>query len=428
MDTIFALSTAPGRAGVSIIRVSGPDVRDVMTTYCGRALRPRTAELCRVRDLDGQAIDEAVCIFFEGPNSFSGEDVLELHLHGSIAVIDRMMSLLGQFEGCRPAAAGEFTRRALSNGKMDLIEVEGLSDLIDAETEQQRLQARASLSGAFQAFVFEMREDLVRSAALLEASIDFADEEVPEDVSAEVVALLNKTLAKIDHELNGFKFAERVRSGFEVAIVGAPNAGKSTLLNALAGREAAITSEYAGTTRDIVEVRMDIDGIPVTLLDTAGLRDTNDPVEAIGVSKALERAADADIRVFLLDNNNGDIFRPQEGDIVRMAKGDENGLVEGSISGLTGFGLDALMEDLAFELRSRVSKAGLSNRRRHEDAMRSAQERLVVAVSEVSFGQDRYDIAAEEIRRALYKLDALVGRVDVENLLDVIFSSFCVGK
>ena len=427
MDTIFALATAPGRSGVAVIRVSGPKSRSVAVAVCGMDLKNRHATFCAVKDLQGEVIDDGVCIFFDGPNSFTGEDVLELQVHGSIAVVDRLLAVLGNLDNCRVAEAGEFTRRALSNGKMDLIEVEGLSDLIEAETELQRLQARRSTSGDFRALVDRLRDHIVRAAALLEASIDFADEDVPEDVSGEVIDLLNSVLSDLAEQQTGFQAAERLREGFEIAIVGEPNVGKSTLLNRLAGRDAAITSSMAGTTRDVIEVRMDLEGIPVTLLDTAGLRTTEDPVESIGVEIALRRAKEADLRLTLINSDGSLPIDIQRGDIVRQTKSDLGGTVNG-ISAKTGAGIDQLIEDMVEELRGRVAFAGLANRRRHFDAISKADNCLRKGREFVARGQEKYDVAAEEIRQAAYDLDVLVGRVDVEHVLDVVFRNFCIGK
>ena len=301
MDTIFALASARGKAGVAVVRISGPLSHDVVAKLC--VLPPVRQAALRRLTWQGEMLDEA----FGGAvrlwrRVLPERSSAELHLHGSSAVVARVLRALGSVDGLRLAEAGEFTRRALENGKLDLAQVEGLADLIDAETEAQRKQALRVLSGVLGQRVEAWRVDLVRAAALIEATIDFADEDVPVDVSPEVTALISGLLVQLQAELHGARAAERVRDGFEVAIVGAPNAGKSTLLNALAGRDAAITSEIAGTTRDVIEVRMDIAGLSVTLLDTAGLRASDDAVEQIGVARGLERARAADLRVFLLDD------------------------------------------------------------------------------------------------------------------------------
>ena len=315
MDTIFALASAQGKAGVAIVRVSGPLAHDACTQLCGRGVPPRGTILRVLRDEMGEPLDQALVLSFSAPNSFTGENVVEFQTHGSIAVVTAVLDSLSKINGLRLAEPGEFTRRALENGKLDLSQVEGLADLIDAETEAQRKQAHAVLSGGLGLLAERWRKDLIRAASLIEVTIDFADEDVPVDVTPEVTTLLSGVQLDLERECKGVVIAERIRHGFEVAIVGAPNVGKSTLLNALAGREAAITSEYAGTTRDVIEVRMDLGGLPVTLLDTAGLRETTDHVEGMGISLARKRAEEADMRVFLVESDEEMDVKMQTGDI-----------------------------------------------------------------------------------------------------------------
>ena len=427
MDTIFALATAQGRAGVAVIRISGPSAFDVAHALIGDVPQPRYAALRKVQDASGEVIDEALALSFTAPASFTGEDVVELHLHGSPAIARAVLQRLGQLDA-RPAEPGEFTRRALENDKMDLLQVEALGDLISAETEAQRRQAMRGYDGAFTARIDGWRTDLIRAAALIEATIDFADEDVPVDVSPEVSELLQSVLTAIGAELSGFQAAERVRSGFEVAIVGPPNAGKSTLLNALARREAAITSHHAGTTRDVIEVQMDLGGIPVTLLDTAGLRDTDDDVEAEGVARAIARAKAADIRVFLSDDDTSLPLDPLPDDVILAPKADLRTDDKPSVSGKTGTGVQSLMDRLTEILSDRASGAGLATQERHRIALQSAVNDLTAAIEKVAKGPDLYDIAAEDIRVATRALAVLIGRVDVEHLLDEVFSSFCLGK
>jgi len=428
MDTVYALATAQGRAGVAVIRVSGPQAHAACLALCGDVPTARRATVRLLRDSENLQLDESLVLVFESGASFTGEDVVEFHLHGSIAVVNAVLRCLADIEGLRPAEPGEFTRRALENGRLDLAQVEGLADLIDAETEAQRRQALRVLSGDLGKLAEGWRRDLIRAAALLEATIDFADEDVPVDVTPEVNALVSRVRVALDHEAAGVKTAERVRSGFEVAIVGAPNVGKSTLLNALAGREAAITSEYAGTTRDIIEVRMDLGGLPVTLLDTAGLRDTSDVVEEIGINRAKQRAALADLRVFLVEQDVLPDLVPEPDDIVLRAKADLIEDKEGAVSGISGEGIDSLVESITQRLLSSLSGMGIATRERHRIAMMRAVAALDQAAMHLSFGPDLYDLAAEDLRQAIRALESLVGRVDVENLLDEIFSSFCVGK
>lgn len=428
MDTIFALATAHGKAGVAIVRISGPKAWEAGLLMCETLPAPRVAGLRLLSDRSGQRLDEALVLAFSNTSSFTGEYVLELHLHGSNAVVASVLHYLSEVPGLRMAEAGEFTRRALENGRLDLSQVEGLADLIDAETEAQRKQAQRVLSGDLGKRADEWRVDLIRAAALLEATIDFADEDVPTDVTPEVLQLITGVLKSLKLEILGVDIAERVRSGFEVAIIGAPNVGKSTLLNALAGRDAAITSEYAGTTRDIIEVRMDISGLPVTLLDTAGLRESDDFVEKIGIERAISRADGADIRVFLVEDGHSPKLTVRVGDIVLKAKGDLLANPNHAISGATGLGVSDLINTISKTLESRVASVGIATRERHRIAMK--QSTLVLSEAQAMLSGERapIDIVAEEIRTGIRALDALVGRVDVENLLDEIFTSFCIGK
>ncbi len=428
METVFALSSAEGKAGVAIVRVSGPDAYKSAQMLCGTLPQPRKASVRTLRAADGTLLDEALVILFDKNQSFTGDETVEFHLHGSPAIISSVLNSLSEIEGLFPARPGDFTRRALENGKLDLSQVEGLADLIDSETEAQRRQAIRVFQGEFADKTEGWRKKLIRAAALIEATIDFADEDVPTDVSPEVNSLIDDVMNEIQHEIAGVKVAERIRQGFEIAIVGAPNVGKSTLLNRIAGREAAITSEYAGTTRDVIEVRMDLGGLPVTFLDTAGLRETDDFVESIGIDRARERAQMADLCVFLKDTDQEPEFEPGSDDIVLVAKSDIQNIETNSISGKTGFGVSALLDRISVILKSRSSSAGLATRIRHQEAMLSGLKFLQVAKEYVNGGEDVAEFAAEEIRAAVRALDSLVGRIGVENLLDEIFASFCLGK
>lgn len=430
MDTIYALASARGKAGVAVIRISGSGAWSAVQTLVGDLPKPRHAALRRLR-ADGEVLDEALVLTFAERASFTGETSAELHLHGATATVAAVLSHLGTVPGLRLAEAGEFTRRALENGRLDLAQVEGLADLIEAETEAQRKQALRVLSGAVGRRAESWRRSLIRAAALIEATIDFADEDIPVNVTPEVLGLLNEIDQDLVAELSGFGAAERIREGFEVAIVGRPNAGKSTLLNALAGRDAAITSEVAGTTRDVIEVRMDIAGLAVTLLDTAGLRDTSDVVERIGVDRALQRARQADLRVFLIDGDEVPLLSPMPDDIVARAKADltMSGPQDGmAISGKTGQGLTELIEAISSRLVNQSAGAGLITRQRHKTAILAAIRAIESARNAIGHGPDRIEIAAEHLRQAVRALDSLVGRIDVEHLLDEIFASFCIGK
>ncbi len=428
MDTIYALASAQGRAGVSVIRISGPEAHSVARVLCTELPEERRAALRTLKTAKGDQIDQALVLRFDAPQSFTGEDTVEFQVHGSIAVVKSVLGALHETGMARLAEPGEFTRRALENEKLDLTQVEGLADLIDAETEAQRKQALRVLSGEMGERVERWRSDLIRAASLLEVTIDFADEDVPVDVSPEVATLLRGVSDDLARQIEGATVAERIRLGFEVAIVGAPNAGKSTLLNRLAGREAAITSEIAGTTRDVIEVRMDLEGLPVTFLDTAGLRESEDIIENIGIERAMERAAQADLRVHLKQDEEALPIKLEGDDIVLVAKVDVSDQKARGVSGKTGFGVDRLIKDISEILSQRSSMAGLATHERHRVAMTRAMQDISAAQVQVLQGAEMYDIAAEELRSAIRALESLVGRIDVENLLDEIFSSFCLGK
>lgn len=426
MDTIYAPATPPGKSGVAIVRVSGPRAHDAVRALCGDVPAPRRAALRILRDRSGEVIDEALVLVFEAGHSFTGEAAAEFQLHGSPAVVARVQAVLRDEVGLRLAEPGEFTRRALENDRLDLSQVEGLADLIDSETERQRAVAMRVFSGALRARVDAWKEALTESLALVTAAIDFADEDVDIDLGAQVTPVLERVRADLATEIAGVDAAERLRDGFEVAIVGLPNAGKSTLLNRLAGREAALTSEVAGTTRDVIEVRMDLAGLPVTLLDTAGLRDTDDRVEAMGVARARERAREADLRIFLRVGEE-EFPEWQEGDIVVRAKADLTEDPHG-VSGLTGAGVDRLLGLIVERLESRASLPVTATRERHRVAMAEAVAALERAVEELAAGETRLELAAEEIRTAVTALARLIGKVGVEDILGEIFSRFCLGK
>ncbi len=429
MDTIFALATARGKAGVAVVRVSGPQAHDAVVRFCGDVPSVRKASVRMVRDEDDAAIDEALVLIFEEGASFTGEPVAEFHLHGSMAIVARVLKRLGDMPGLRLADPGEFTRRALENERLDLSQVEGLGDLIEAETEAQRHQAMRVFSGALGAKVESWRADLVRAAALLEATIDFADEDVPIDVVPEVTELLDGVLRSVSQEVVGASASERIRDGFEVAIVGPPNVGKSTLLNRLAGRDAAITSEIAGTTRDVIEVRMDLGGLPVTILDTAGVRETDDTVESLGIDRTMQRAQDADLRIFLLaEEGEVPALEPINDDLVVLGKSDLRNAVTTGVSGLTGAGVDDLVVKIRCILELRVSGAGVVIRERHRIAMERSLLSLRTARTHLGAFGAAPEIVAEELRSAIIALESLVGRVDVEHILEDIFASFCIGK
>lgn len=432
MDTIFALATSPGKAGVAIVRLSGPQALAAAERLVG-VLPVHGRTLRKLRNQQGEILDEALVLTFAAGRSYTLEPVVEFHLHGSRAVTNAVLAVLGRNEGLRGAEAGEFTRRAFEGGRLDLAQVEGLADLIDAETEGQLRQAQRELSGALARRADGWRVALLRAGALVEATIDFVDEDVPVQVLPEVRTILAATLAELRAESAGSRMAERVRDGFEVAIVGAPNVGKSTLLNRLAGRDAAITSVFPGTTRDIVEVRMDLDGLPVILLDTAGLREALDEVEHIGIERARLRAAAADLRVHLVLPGQPLVLPVVAGDIIAVAQADL--VVNGAtlpdrlpVSGLTGQGLQELVAAISCRLSDKVAVVGVAVRERHRVAIDSAAMHLSEALVLLEATSPPIEILAHSLRAAMHALDVLVGRIDVEDILGEIFASFCIGK
>lgn len=426
MQTIFALATARGKAGVAVIRISGPDAFEVASQLVGALPDPGTFSLLDVLSASGEVLDRGLVLTFKAPASFTGEDVVELQLHGSVAIVRAVEDAIRATGLARIADAGEFTQRALLNDTLDLTQVEGLGRLIDAETEAQRKVAQASFLGGLSEKAEDWRGSMIRAAALLEASIDFADEDVPIDVVPEVVGLIDSLVRDLTAEIEGSIVAERLRVGFEVAILGAPNAGKSTLLNALAGRDIAITSEVAGTTRDVIEARLDVSGLPVTFLDTAGLRATEDTVEKIGVDRAIERALGADLRI-LLETNDW-VEEPLLADLIDFRYSAKIDLVGGvGVSGATGEGIPMLLRDVESVLASRMATVRTAITERQRGGIERASSSLGNAAAILSVSGE-LEIAAEHVRTALHALDSVIGRVDVENLLGEIFSRFCIGK
>lgn len=426
MDTIVALATARGRAGVAVVRVSGPGAWEVCERLAGRVPTTRRAALCQLRDEQGEPLDEALVLVFDAGGSFTGERVVEFQVHGSPAIISALIREILKVDGVRAAEAGEFTRRAFEAGKLSLTEVEGLADLLEAETEAQRKLAQRVFDGTANRLLESWRDDLLQSVAMLEASIDFSDEEIPTNLSEHVRAPLIRVQEAIRQQIAGSAASERIREGFEVAIVGAVNAGKSTLLNALAGREAAITSERAGTTRDVIEVSMDIGGLPVTLIDTAGLRETEDEVEKIGIERGQRRAEAADLRVYLKGSPDQEITPFSDMDIVILSKADLWKLP--GVSGKTGLGIGDLFAMIEDRLASRVASSSVFSRERHFDKLRHANSHLERALSGLAQGDMGWEIVSVDIRAAMGCLDGITGRIDVEDVLGKIFASFCIGK
>ena len=430
-DIIFALASAKGRAGVSVIRVSGKNSIFSIEKLLKNTLPVDNKCLRKIYDADDNIIDEVLILTFKEKASFTGDETVEIHCHGSTAVVTYILQTLSNIKNFRIADPGEFTRRALENGNLDLTQVEGLADLIESETEAQRRLAIRSMDGALSSKVQEWRKDLIRAVSLIEATIDFADEDIPTDVTPEVLGLINKTQSDIKSEIKGSFAAERIREGFEIAIVGPPNIGKSTLLNALAGRDAAITSDMAGTTRDVIEVKMDISGFAVTLLDTAGIRETTDKIEQIGVDRAKLRAKNADLRLFITNSGEPNDLKlnPEENDIVVIGKSD---LLNKSdilaISGKSGEGLDSLLKEISDKLSRLSIGAQTATRERHRISMIKAQRFLDAGKLLIEDNLELSELASSELHQGIQTLSSLIGSVGVEDLLDEIFSSFCLGK
>lgn len=447
-QTIFALSSGRAPTAIAIIRLSGSQARVAVESLCGKIPAPRMAQFATLRNENREPIDEGVVLWFPGPHSVTGEDVAEFQVHGGRAVIAAMFEALGKIDGLRPAEPGEFTRRAFENGKLDLTEAEGLDDLIHADTDRQRRQALRQLKGLLGNHARDWREQIIKASALVEAAIDFSDEgDVPDDLIGPAKERVKQLLAEIENALAAGKRGERLRDGLVVAIAGAPNVGKSTLMNALARRDVAIVSPYAGTTRDIIEVHLDLDGYPVTLIDTAGIHDTSDPIEQEGIRRAKARAADADLIFWLVDGRAGEaninpsvvewneavpndpdriwVIRNKLDDLMSSIVKTSDGQPIFSISAKNGRGLSELTDGLVRFASSHFDdEASLITRTRH----RALLQETVNALGHGLRMREEPELIAEELRIAIHSLGRLIGRVDVEDILDSIFRDFCIGK
>ncbi len=447
LDTIFALSSGAGKAGVAIIRISGPKVTSILEVFCGIVSPiPNKLTLKSIRNPDSNfEIDRGLVAFFEAPKSFTGEDLAEFQVHGSRAVIHEITTALGSLTAVRPAEPGEFTRRAFENGRMDLTEVEGLADLIDSETIAQRRQALRQMEGELGALYNEWRDRLIRFLAYAEAEIDFPDEDLPDGILAAIWPDLQVLKIEIEDHLRDDRRGERLRDGFRIVILGEPNVGKSSLLNLLARRDVAIVSDEEGTTRDVLEAHLDLEGFPVTFLDTAGLREDAGSVEKEGIRRALVQAETADMCVLLGDSRNFPdpgvlVDHLKEGDLLVWNKAD---LIEkgsepvGSsdagpfVSSKTGAGVDDLLSLLSERVSSEIGlgEGPAVTRARHRTALSQALDHFRGLENLRSTGADsEAELIAEELRRAAMEMGRLTGRVDVDDLLDVIFRDFCIGK
>jgi tRNA modification GTPase len=437
-QTIFALSSGRAPSAIGIVRVSGPEADTALETLCGFIPARRVATLVTLKQADGTAIDEGVALWFPKPNSATGEDTAEFQIHGGRAVIAAVFEALGKIPTLRPAEPGEFTRRAFENGKLDLTEAEGLDDLIHADTERQRRQALRQMKGLLGDKAERWRRDIIEASALIEAGIDFPDEgDVPHDLLTPAQKKIASLKNEIEETLAASAQSERLRDGLIVAIAGPPNAGKSTLLNRLARREVAIVSPYAGTTRDVIEVHLDLDGYPVTLLDTAGVRETSDPVEQEGVRRAQERARHADLVLWVSDASDDTSFVPEQGDDhapvwrvinkIDMGAGASTQPSRFAISAARGDGVNELVAALGAYAADYfgAGESALIGRARHRTLLRETADALARAERLAGQGDE---LVAEELRITIHSLGRLTGRVDVEDVLDAIFRDFCIGK
>lgn len=438
-DTIFAMATAPGRAGVAVLRVSGPRAGAIAELLAGPLPQARKAVLRKIRDSTGDEIDQGLLIWFPSPNSFTGEPVVEFHLHGGRAIVERMLQILAQQPGARPARAGEFTRRAFENGKLDLTAVEGLSDLVAAETEGQRRQALRQMEGRLGAVYEDWRSRLLHLLANLEAEIDFSDEDLPQGLGRAAFVTITELSTEIKAHLKDGRTGEIIRQGFRIAILGAPNVGKSSLLNMLAQRDAAIVTPQAGTTRDVIEVHLDLGGYLVSLADTAGLRETQDSVEAEGIRRSRQLAQIADLKLLIFDAG-----AVAELDAETLSWRDENAVCVLNkidlnpdythivsdfipVSMVTGAGVDTLLQHIQNLVAMRLTGSetpGLT-RERHRLALRQCLENLERSLD---LDMKAIELVAEDVRQAMQALGRITGRSDVEDMLDVLFGEFCIGK
>jgi tRNA modification GTPase len=441
-QTIFALSSGRPPSAISVVRVSGAQSETILHSLAGRIPSPRMATRTLIRDANQQPIDDAVVLWFPGPASATGEDVAEFHVHGGRAVLAALFAALSSFQNVRAAEPGEFTRRAFENGKLDLTEAEGLDDLIHADTDRQRRHALRQLKGLLGDKARSWRAQIIEASALIEAGIDFSDEgDVPAELIAPALAKIKTLHKEIEEVLAAQGQGERLRDGLVVAIAGPPNVGKSTLMNQLARREVAIVSPHAGTTRDVIEIQLDLDGYPVTVIDTAGVRESDDPVEQEGVRRARSRAAEADLVLWLVEDDSHehavDGVAPvwmvrNKIDLNALNRhaagmGQSSGSPRFEISAARGDGVQTLIAALVgfVQIYFGPDDVGLISRERQRTLLRETVESLQRSIDASGKGEE---LAAEDLRVAAQSLGRLLGRVDVEDILDKIFREFCIGK
>jgi tRNA modification GTPase len=442
--TIYALSTGPGISGIAIVRVSGEDTKKVIKLLTNTALpKPRVATLKKINKINtSELIDEGIILWFPGPESYTGEDMAEFHIHGSKAVIDALHHSISKVENCRLAEAGEFTKLAFQNGKINLLKAESIADLISAETEIQRQQAIKIMNGKSADKFNSLREKLLKILSHVEAKIDFPDEDLPEDILKNIKKISNEVILNIEKILDDQKVGERIREGFKIAIIGPTNAGKSSLLNHLSNRDAAIVSEIAGTTRDVIETHLNIDGYPVVVSDTAGIRDSKNEIEKKGIKLALDKAENADLKLIVIDVKSIDF----KGVLEKLM--DENAILVVNKSDLLKEDLsyeiknfehvlisvknNLNVEDLIFKIKNKLknkfikSEDILITRERHRQHLEQCLNYLK-NFEEKNAAED-FDKAAEDLRLATRHLGMIVGKVDVEEILGSIFNDFCIGK
>lgn len=432
--TVYAKCSGAGVAAISVVRISGPNALKTLKKFLRNQedIIPRTAVL-KTLWWHKKRIDKALIIYFEKDRSFTGEETIEVQMHGGAAIVEAFLKALSSIKTVKAAGAGDFTRQALENGKMDLSQVEGLANLINAETEGQKIQAEKLFYGEFSKTIQSWRFKLLKIKANLEAAIDFSEDDIEINLQSDVCEVLSSLTLDMSKEVRGSFYAEKLTKGFEIAIIGSPNVGKSTLLNYLVGNNVSIVSDIPGTTRDIIEKRLMIDGFLVSFYDCAGIRESDDPIEKIGIEKAQECAHRSDLRVFLVEdayNVDNISINKRSNDIIAMCKVDVKKKIKGilGVSGITGAGIDELMVLIKSELNNYFSKSGSACNTRQRNAIISAIQCMKEAKINLSRGDQFFEFVLEDIRQGVIFLDQLLGKIDIEDVYAEIFTKFCIGK